>query len=455
MTAPRSDSMTEGEVESHHVFTRVAQQKHLCGVDLDTGIDYSYRRGMIRALLLFLGNFFAVDIGNYSILSNHFHGILRSRPDVVETWSDEQCAWNYKMLWPSWDAREWNRRPTDQDIRSVLTDPETLARARVSLGSISSFMARLKQPLSRIFNSEMETAGHFWESRFGNRLLISDEDALCCSFYCDLNQVRAGMASSLIESNNSGIQDRILAEKARADWVEKHSLGEWNLLLEDLEKGKAIGLDEATLREFYRDGWLAPISEDGPLATSEAIIIAKASGNPVDLARMVRLESGLLLPNMYTLGSSFDESAAADQDGDEAASDKSELDEKPSADVVRVARGPGRPPKARSYSIDRKYRKRVNKRKSDRCFINCSWKSYLSTVQGLVDSIGRRPIPTVTSPASKVSSIGEQVKQFFTDMQGALQQILGSKSALETNSDARSRSTGRRQVQNERPPPPD
>jgi REP element-mobilizing transposase RayT len=448
--------MTEGEVETHHVYSRVAQQKHLCGVDLDTGIDYSYRRGMIRALLLLLGDLFAVDIANYSILSNHFHGLLRSRPDIVETWSDEQCAWNYKMLWPSWDGSQWNRTPTDQDIRSVLAAPETLARARVALGSISSFMARLKQPLSRVFNSEMKTAGHFWESRFGNRLLISDEDALCCSFYCDLNQVRAGMANSLIESNNSGIQDRILAEQARSEWIEKHSLDEWNLLLEDLEKGKAIGLDEETLREFYRDGWLAPISEDGPLATSEAIIIAEASGNPVELSKMVRLDSGLLLPNTYTLDSSVGELSTAEQNDDEAPGDSSEDKKQPAGKATQGVGKRGRPPRPRSYSIDRKYRKRVHKRKSDRCFINCSWKTYLSTVQRLADSIGRRPVPTPT-PSSKVSTIGGQVKQFFAEVHDALQQILGSKSALalETNPGARSHSTGRGQVPHEHPPPPD
>lgn len=34
----------------------------------------------------------------------------------------------------------------------------------------------------------METKGHFWKARFGNRRLDTEEETVGCSLYVDLNQ---------------------------------------------------------------------------------------------------------------------------------------------------------------------------------------------------------------------------------------------------------------------------
>ena len=43
---------------------------------------------------------FGIDLHSLAILSNHFHLILRSRPDVVATWDDTEVARRWLMLCP-------------------------------------------------------------------------------------------------------------------------------------------------------------------------------------------------------------------------------------------------------------------------------------------------------------------------------------------------------------------
>lgn len=456
MTKRRGDIMTKGKVETHHVTSRCAQQKKLCGLDSDTGKDYSHRRDIVAELIRNLALIFAIDVANYSILSNHLHLILRSRPDIVETWSDEQCAWNYKMAWPQWSNGRWDRTPTDAEVRAVLKDSDKLARARGALGSISDFMARLKQPLSTLFNAEMETKGHFWDGRFGSRMLLSDDDAFCCSLYCDVNQIRAGAARTLVESDNSGIQDRILAERARAEWVEKHSAEAWRELLEDVERGTSGELNEDTLRELYRDGWLAPISDRGPLATTEQLVIVNAAGESIDSSASVRSESGELLPNISAIDSSADENAERSESGENEASQEETLS------AQQAARKRGRPRKTPTYSFDRKFRKRLRKRRSDRCFLNISWSEYERAAQEIVDSIGRRGLRACPAEATWKATpreIGDPKKSFYGEVQAVLRDLLGVKtdedSAADSAPDASRDHPAREPPRPRRPPPPD
>ena len=62
----------------------------------------------------------------------------------------------------------------------LLGDPERLERARRTLGSLSSFMKHLKQPIARRANEESGTSGHLWDQRFYSGALLSEEGARRC-----------------------------------------------------------------------------------------------------------------------------------------------------------------------------------------------------------------------------------------------------------------------------------
>ena len=105
----------EGEVATYHCWSRCVQQMYLCGFDRRTGRDFSYRRAWIEALVEYLSTVFAVDLGNYNILSNHLHAILRTRPDEVVLWSPEEVAFRWKQAWPRLIDGQWVREVTEQD----------------------------------------------------------------------------------------------------------------------------------------------------------------------------------------------------------------------------------------------------------------------------------------------------------------------------------------------------
>ena len=89
---PRAEIVHQGEVEVFDVWTRCLRRAFLCGNDPLTGRDYEYRRQWIHGFQQQLAGLFGVEIGFHAELSNHLHLVLRARPDVVVTWSDEEVV---------------------------------------------------------------------------------------------------------------------------------------------------------------------------------------------------------------------------------------------------------------------------------------------------------------------------------------------------------------------------
>jgi hypothetical protein len=252
-----------GEIGTYHCWSRCVQRAFLCGYDRATSTDYSYRRDWLEKLLAYLAGVFAVDVGNYSILSNHVHAILRTRPDIAAIWSEEELAWRWKMAWPEWNSGQWIREPTDREIETILATPGKVEKIREDLSSLSWFMARWKEPIARLCNAEMNTRGHFWESRFGSRELLDEQAKLTCSMYIDLNQLKAREASSLENSCYAAISRRIKAAKQREAAASQDEFARQ-------ENARFYAFPDHVVQSLYDDCWLAPISDQGPLITGEA-----------------------------------------------------------------------------------------------------------------------------------------------------------------------------------------
>ena len=52
----------------------------LCGEDAVSGKSYDHRKQWIRERLEFMASIFAIDLLTYTVLSNHLHLVMRSRP---------------------------------------------------------------------------------------------------------------------------------------------------------------------------------------------------------------------------------------------------------------------------------------------------------------------------------------------------------------------------------------
>ncbi len=88
----RADQLDPDAIEIAHVFNRLVRRCFLMGDDPVTGNNYDHRKNWVEAMMQVQAKYFAIDLLGFSIMSNHFHQILRSRPDAVQTWDDSEVA---------------------------------------------------------------------------------------------------------------------------------------------------------------------------------------------------------------------------------------------------------------------------------------------------------------------------------------------------------------------------
>jgi len=89
----RADVFDPAEVSVFHCINRCVRRCFLCGDDPLTGQNFDHRKAWLESRLQFLAGQFGIDVLGFAILSNHFHLVLRNRPDVVAAWTDTGTAW--------------------------------------------------------------------------------------------------------------------------------------------------------------------------------------------------------------------------------------------------------------------------------------------------------------------------------------------------------------------------
>lgn len=230
---PRSDIYDRNEIGVYHCFNNVVQ-----GLDL-----LAERRFWIENRLSDLASIFAVDVFTFAVLDTHYHSVLRNRPDVVSTWTDEEVISRWLRL--SSQSLQLKEGPSEEKIAKVLRNPEKVAEWRLRLGDISWFMRMLNEPMARAINKAREKKGHVWRERFKMQVLADEEAVLACALYVDLNPIRATMADSLEESEHTGIWLRMRAIAERAKQVLSEVVGNEHWMAKN------------------ESGWLLPISVHG------------------------------------------------------------------------------------------------------------------------------------------------------------------------------------------------
>ena len=120
----RSETVEEGVVGTYHCTSRCVRRAFLCGVDRYTGENYDHRKSWVQQRLRELAGIFAIDLHNFAILSNHLHTICRTRPDVVDGWSDEEIAERWWRLFPKRRDKDGNAaEPRDHELLMLRSDP--------------------------------------------------------------------------------------------------------------------------------------------------------------------------------------------------------------------------------------------------------------------------------------------------------------------------------------------
>ena len=164
---PRYEVADPEQVQVFHVIQRCVRRAYLCGDDQFTGQSFEHRRQWIRDRLEFLASVFGVDCLTYTVLSNHLHVVLRSRPDVVAAWSDDQVARRWLRLFPQRRKQDGSpEEPTKPELNMIVNQPEVLAERRKRLSDVSWWMRCTAENIARRANKEDECTGRFWEGRF-------------------------------------------------------------------------------------------------------------------------------------------------------------------------------------------------------------------------------------------------------------------------------------------------
>jgi len=79
---------------------RGSRRCFLFGFDPVSGKNFDDRKVWVEEELKTQAVNFGIDLLSMAILSNHFHLLLRSRPDVVATWDDTEVARRWLLLCP-------------------------------------------------------------------------------------------------------------------------------------------------------------------------------------------------------------------------------------------------------------------------------------------------------------------------------------------------------------------
>ena len=154
---------------------------------------------------------------------------------------------------------------------------------------------------------------------------------------------------------------------------------------------------------------LSPISDKGPLASFESRAIKDHPGESADIPSIVRSWQTTLLPNVIPK--------------------EPEEEEKPSEQVRshRVKQTKKKP----SMKIHGKMKRRLARRKSDRCILNLPWHQYLQKAEQLAQSQAEEqsePRDSEDDWAESDASVFRQVDRFIAWAQSQIGELFDSTS---------------------------
>ncbi|MFT4927621.1 MAG: REP element-mobilizing transposase RayT [Phenylobacterium sp.] len=208
----------------YHCISRCVRQAYLCGKDKFSGKNFSHRREWLTERVLWLSSFFSIGICAFSVMENHYHIVLKvnrnhalllTEAEIVRRWTSVYCAGH-----PLVERYQLGLGCEAENIAAK----QIIEVWRERLYSISWFMRNINEYTAKRANKEDDCKGRFWEGRFKSQALLDQDAILNCMIYVDLNPIRAGIATTLQDSDFTSIQARIDAyQEAQQQSLEQSS----------------------------------------------------------------------------------------------------------------------------------------------------------------------------------------------------------------------------------------
>lgn len=265
MRRVRADIYRPEEIATVHTIATIVRKYYLLGEDLLTNIDHRHRCDWIIKQIREQAKYFGIDILAHAVMSNHFHSVLRSRPDIVQEWDDTEVARRWMLLCPKRRDKDRNAmEPNEKELDAIRTKPSKVKEIRLRLSDISWWMRILCQRVARWANLELNETGRFFNGRFKAVRLLDDEAVVACMSYVDLNPIRAKVCQTLEESKHTSVAQRIAALKLEGPWLPPPEASEGKSLLESSTRRGEQSWEqqtegESSLAASKPDAYLAPI----------------------------------------------------------------------------------------------------------------------------------------------------------------------------------------------------
>lgn len=200
----------ESQVASYLLTNRVVRKTWLFGRDKSSGKDYDYRKKWVEDRINdVIDKAFFMDLHTYVIMSNHFHVVVTTRPDLCNQATDEEIVQRWWNLFPRKVNGVHPPSPPENLKRDRLNDLPWIKERRRKLCSISTFMGEVAVHISRRVNEEEDCTGHLWQDRFDSQILLDVDAVMSANLYVDLNPIRADMAANIREIRNGSISKRL------------------------------------------------------------------------------------------------------------------------------------------------------------------------------------------------------------------------------------------------------
>ncbi|MEC6797104.1 transposase [Photobacterium sp. S4TG1] len=210
MTVSRRKLIEPQITPYYHIINRCVRRAYLCGDDPYSGKNYQHRRGWIVNKIKQLSEVFCIDVCAYAVMNNHYHLVLKIDIQQQQALSPQEVISRWLQLFNGHPIAVDFVNNGDVDIDKKQALSTLVAEWQLRLGSISWFMRCLNEEIARKANKEDECTGAFWEGRFKSQALLDEQALLSCMMYVDLNPIRAGLTTSLQDSDFTSIQQRIV-----------------------------------------------------------------------------------------------------------------------------------------------------------------------------------------------------------------------------------------------------
>ena len=100
MATARKFTVDNDVIGIYHCQSRCVRRAFLCGFDAYINKDYEHRKPWTYERARLLSQIFCIETLTLSVMSNHYHIVIRNRPDLAARLSNLEVARRWNMLHP-------------------------------------------------------------------------------------------------------------------------------------------------------------------------------------------------------------------------------------------------------------------------------------------------------------------------------------------------------------------